>query len=145
MLRNFIKTKNWYCLNQTPNINMIKTFFWQFVNSKSGFKSSYVWKHIFLHTSQNSWNEKNTTYNHIMATNGILHDAVHKLPLCSLLSKCHTVSQYVHSIISFKTHRKSTSFPVPIFMKPTNAQEHKVQIFLYWIPPKLYNICGQYR
>jgi hypothetical protein len=73
----------------------------------------------------------NTTYDHNSATNGMLHDAVHKLPLCYLLSKCHTFSQFVHSIISFKAQRKSTSFPMPIFMKLTNTQEHQVQIFLY--------------
>jgi hypothetical protein len=41
----------------------------------------------------------NTTYDHINAINGMLHDDVYKLPLCYLLSKCHTVSQFVHSII----------------------------------------------
>jgi len=70
----------------------------------------------------------NTTYDHIKATNGMLNDAVLQLPQHYLLSKCHTVSQFVHSIISFKAQRKSTSFPVQIFIKLTNTQEHQVQI-----------------
>jgi len=53
----------------------------------------------------------NTIYYHINATNGTLHDAVHKLPLCYLLSKSHTVSQCVHSIISLRP--KDRVFPSP--------------------------------
>jgi len=53
----------------------------------------------------------NTTYDHIKAKNGMLHDAVHQLPLCYFLSKCHTVSQFVHSITSFKAQRKILPSP----------------------------------